>query len=54
MLVAESLSDEEEQENDRQSKKSLDLQVALEEVWMSRSALREELPQDKEEGWQEG
>ena len=38
MLIAESLRNE---EKDKQSKESLDLQVALEKAWMSRSSLRE-------------
>ena len=44
MLIVESLRNE---EKDKQSKESLDLQVALEKAWMSRSSLREGLLRDK-------
>ena len=46
MLIAESLRNE---EKDKQSEESLDLQVALEKAWMSRSSLREGFLRDKGE-----
>ena len=46
MLVTESLRNE---EKDKQNEESLDLQVALEKAWMSRSSLREGFLSDKGE-----
>ena len=46
MLIAESLRNE---EKDKQSKESLDLQMALEEEEMSRSSFREGFLRDKGE-----